>query len=744
MLYYDDLINELSDICGIEPEYWDIFGKKHTASIDTRKAVLRAMRLNIETAEDIANEISKKRWKSWKAFLEPVHVISVNTPAVLIPVYIPVNEGEESRLTISCTLEDESIHTILQKHTIPGKDIVISEQQWIDGKRYIKVFLHIDQREIGYYVLRVECKHPDKIFPEKNNKLQKTSRIIITPDACYLPENLRNSKAWGLSINLYAVRSKQNWGIGDFTDLKKIVRWVAGFKASLVGINPLHVIPNTSPFGASPYSPISRLYKNFIYLDIERIPEVKESEDAGKFMSSKKYSQKLDELRNADLIDYEAVASLKEKILKYAFSVFYKKHYLRNTVRGREFKKYISEEGLALESFAIFMALSEHMKKTKNAHSWQEWPRRYHNLSGKAVDAFRKEYKREILFYQYIQWLIDKQIRDISEDVEKHGLNAGLYYDLAIGSLSGGSDAWTYQEVIADRADVGAPPDDFSPDGQKWGFPPLIPEKLKDNAYELFIQTMRRCMKHGRAIRIDHALGLFRLFWIPDGMTPEDGAYVTCSSDDLLRIIALESTLNRTMVIAEDLGTMGEHVRETLKRFQMLSYRLFYFERNYPDPSFLSPEKYPDMALCAVTTHDLPTIYGYWRGRDIETRRSVGKYLNEAQWEQQVQDRERDKRLIISALKSQGIIADDFPSDPDMIPEMTAEFCLAIYKYLALSPCKLLLVSLDDIIGTLDQQNMPGTVDSYPNWMQKSHVTLEEIMIQGRFADLAEMLKKYF
>jgi (1->4)-alpha-D-glucan 1-alpha-D-glucosylmutase len=176
----------------------------------------------------------------------------------------------------------------------------------------------------------------------------------------------------------------------------------------------------------------------------------------------------------------------------------------------------------------------------------------------------------------------------------------------------------------------------------------------------------------------------------------------------------------------------------------MLSYRLFYFERNYPDPSFLPPEKYPDMALCAVTTHDLPTLYGYWRGRDIETRRSVGKYLNEEQWEQQVKDRERDKGLILTALRSQGLINDDFPSDPDMIPEMTAELCLAIYKYLALSPCKLLLVSLDDIIGTLDQQNMPGTVDSYPNWMQKSPVTLDEIMTRERFAAVTEMLKKYF
>jgi 4-alpha-glucanotransferase len=262
----------------------------------------------------------------------------------------------------------------------------------------------------------------------------------------------------------------------------------------------------------------------------------------------------------------------------------------------------------------------------------------------------------------------------------------------------------------------------------------MTPEKLKESGYELFIETIRKNMKYGGALRIDHALGLYRLFWIPAGMTPEHGAYLLQPAEDFLRIIALESQRNKTIVIAEDLGTIDDNFREMLQSFHMLSYRLFYFERNYPDPSFKAPEKYPEMALCAITTHDLPTIYGYWAGRDIEVKRQIGIYADEEAWRNDVLVRERDKRLILSALKAKSTLPDDFPEDPQAIPHMTHELCIAIYRYLAQSPCKLLLVSLDDIIGTLDQQNLPGTVDSHPNWMQKYTTSVEEILLDQRFS----------
>ncbi len=737
MSSYDELINELSELCGIMPEYWDIFGKKQITSVETKRAILRAMKLRVDSIDEVITEINERKYKSWRSFIEPVYVTLLNELPLKIPVYIPVPEGKENKLTLSLHIEDEKGQR--DAFMFSGEAVNISEQQWINGIHYIKIyFSDTIQRDIGYYKINVECIHPENIFPEGRNILQKKSKLIVTPDTCHIPPGLQVGRTWGLSINLYSIRSFRNWGIGDFTDLNRIVRWVADLKGGFVGINPLHIITNTKPFGISPYSPISRLYKNFIYLDIENILEVSESEDAQKIIKSVFFKKEINKLKKRKLIDYEQIALLKEKILRHAFHLFYEQHYTQDTPRGRDFQKYVSEEGNVLESYSLFFALWEHMNKTKNTYAWQDWPKEYHDLSSKKVQTFKKANKKGMLFYKYIQWLIDRQLKEVGEEARNLGMVAGLYHDLAIGSVNGGSDVWSYQQVIAGGADVGAPPDDFNLNGQNWGFPPLITEKLKDSGYELFIQTIRKNMKYGGALRIDHALGLFRLFWIPRGMSPKEGAYVRYQSEDLLRIIALESVRNRTMVIAEDLGTIGEDVRETLRRFQMLSYRLFYFERNYPDPSFLPPDKYPDMALCAVTTHDLPTLYGYWVKQDIKIRKRLDMYPDKKLWQQQMKERERDRALIISALKSQGIIPDDYPSEPKMTPEL----CQAIYRYLARTPCKLLLVSLDDIIGTLNQQNMPGTVDSYPNWIQKIPSTLEEIVSDERFVAISEMIRK--
>ncbi|MBE0425747.1 MAG: 4-alpha-glucanotransferase [Nitrospirae bacterium] len=735
--YYDELIDELSELCGIVLEYWDIFGKKNITSVETKKAVLRAMKINIDSIDDIEREINDRKWRPWNNFLEPVYVHSENDQPIFIPVYISLPEGEESKLTIVWSITDEN--DVKSKFTLEGDKINISGTQLIDGIRYVKIALSDrGYRDPGYYDINVECRHPENIFPGGSNIIGKKARVIISPDTCYIHPGLQNGRTWGLSINLYAIRSDRNWGVGDFTDLKNIISWIADLKGGFVGINPVHAIPNTKPFGISPYSPLSRLHKNFIYIDIEKLPEIKELTDAG-IISSDNLQKELDVCRKADLVDYERIASLKEKILKEAFEVFYRKFYMRNTVRGRDFRNFISGEGMTLEYFSIYMALASKHGGIKN---WKEWPEEYHDMEGKNIRVFKRKNKKQILFYQYIQWLIDRQQKEIDEEAKKREMKLGVYHDLAIGSVKSGSDAWSYQNVIAGDTDVGAPPDDFSPGGQNWGFPPMIPEKLKESGYELFIQTIRKNMKYCGALRIDHALGLFRLFWIPHGMSPGDGAYVNYPSEELLRIIALESNRNQTMVIAEDLGTIGENVRESLRSFNMLSYRLFYFERNYPDPSFLPPEKYPEMALCAVTTHDLPAIYGYWSGRDLEVKKQLGQYYDEAIWKTRFQERERDKKLIISALGSHGILHNNNISDADVIPEMTPELCLAIYQYLALTPCKLLLVYLDDILGTIDQQNMPGTVDSYPNWMQKTPLTLDEMMMDKRFIDLSGMLGK--
>ncbi|GER93148.1 4-alpha-glucanotransferase [hot springs metagenome] len=696
----EELINELSDLSGIIPEYWDIFGNKHTTTIETKKAILKAMKLDIDSDESIKNEIYAKKAYPWNRFIEPVKVISVNEQPFKVSIHVRVEKVEEDRIYISWAIRNEEGEEI-DKFILSSDEITISDERWMYGRRYVKIDL-TDKcyRDIGYYSVDIKFKIP-------NVEISGTSKVIITPDCCYMPLKLKDAKTWGISINLYSIRSCQNWGVGDFGDLKKIVKMVSELKGGFVGINPLHAIPNKKPFGISPYSPISRLYKNFIYLDMDNIPEVRELGSHSPVMNSL-----IDELRNTELIDYEKVASLKMSVLRSAFEVFYKEHYLKDTARSKGFKTYVAEQGNSLESFAAYLASSQSSAANSQV---------------------------EVLFYKYIQWLIEEQLREVSELTKNLGMSVGLYHDLAIGSIGDGSDAWNFQDIIANEIDLGAPPDDFNPTGQNWGFPPLIPDRLKESRYELFIQTIRKNMKHFGALRIDHALGMFRQFWIPKGMSASHGAYVKQPTEDLLRIIALESVRNSTMVIAEDLGTIGENVRETLFRFNMLSYRLLYFERNYPDPCFLQPEKYPEMALCAVTTHDLPTIYGWWICRDIDLKKRLGILPDEGVKQKSVSERERDKSLLIDALKSQGLIPDTHSSYLD---EMTPELCMAIYEYLARTPCKLLSVSLDDVIGTIDQQNMPGITDSYPSWMQKTSITLEQMIANKWFLALSEMFQK--
>lgn len=740
MHHYEELIHELAGLCGIVPEYWDSFGTQHIASIETKKAILKAMGMDLDSAEGIEHEIRELRKRPWNRVVEPVIAISVNQQPFELPLYLPLNEGEEQKLTISWSVEDEERNR--QDFSLSGDAISITDQQWIDGTRYVKIPLKDKgQREIGYYFVTITCEHPERIFPEEKHSLQKKSRVIIAPDQCYIPPPLEEGKTWGIYANLYSVRSARNWGIGDFTDLKELIRLTGRLKGGFVGINPLHAIPNKKPYGISPYSPISRLYKNFIYLDMDSISDVADSKEAQKILDSEVFKKELQEEKHEAMIDYKKIAFLKKSILTYAFEHFYDRHYLKNTERGRAFKEYVIYEDAPLEAYALFQALWEHMNTRLKVYIWQDWPAEYHNPQSSAVQKFRDDNERDILFYKYIQWLVDVQHRESAELAAELDLPVGIYHDLAIGSIGGGSNGWSYQNLVAGAINVGAPPDEFNINGQNWNFPPVVPERLRETGYEFFTDIIRKNIKYNGALRIDHALGMFRLFWIPSGMPAVEGAYVTYPVEDLLRIIALESVRYKTMIIAEDLGTVGENVHATLHRFRMLSYRLLYFERNYPDPSFTLPEHYPDIALCAVTTHDLPTLYGYWAERDLEVKKQLNLFRDDEQWQRYVRDRERDRGLLLNALKSRGIVSDDFPANPEMISAMTDELCLAIYHYLAHTPCKLVAVSLDDIIGTVDQQNMPGTTDEYPNWMQKTPLSLEQILSDKRFEALAEMFR---
>jgi len=710
------LIDELAELCGILPGYYDINGRFHTTTPETKVFILKAMGYDLSSSEAIKKALQQKRLYPWLSFIEPVYVYSLEEQPPRIFFYLPAEEGSETSISISISIFNEKGDLIHFSRITP----VRFKERDINGRRYIKVAYEC--REIvepGYYDAEIELSHPDKSY----DGLKKRTRLILSPGYSYLPDELLEGRCWGIAVNLYAIRSQNNWGAGDFDDLKKIISWISELGGDLVGINPLHAISNTMPYGVSPYAPLSRLYKNPLYLNMAEIY------DATKFINK----SDLKSLREKDLIDYEGVYSFKISVLRRVFADFYKNHYIKDTEEAKRFKSFIAKEGKDLELFALYLALSERFKTT----DWQRWPSEYHNPVGASVKRFYEDHRYDVLFFQYIQWLLDLQHRGLQDLSKKEGLLIGLYHDLAIGAVRGSSDVWSNQELFCTGIDLGAPPDDFSPDGQNWGFPPYLPERLRNQGYEFFIKTLRKNMQYAGALRIDHALGLFRQFWIPHGMSPSDGAYVRLPHEDFLKIVSLESFRNNTVIVAEDLGTIGENVRESLKRYRMLSYRLFYFERKYPDPSFLEPSSYPELSLSAVTTHDLPTLRGFWKGIDIDQRKSLGKFSNDDIWRSEIEKRNKDRLLIIEALKKERLIPEDY-----VIPdELTEELCLAIYAYIARTPSRIVLVSLDDIIGTLNQQNMPGTVDSYPNWRQKTEPFLEDILNDKRFQRLSEIFK---
>lgn len=724
---YEHLLSDLSALCGIASEYWDVFGTRHVTSLETRKAVLRAMGFGVERVEDLRAAISSRADGPWRNVVDPVHVLSVNGQPVTIPVFLPVAQGAERDLSITWSVRDEQGG--VAEFVRDGSGLTVSEERWINGVRYVRVELGDGvTRDIGYYDVSLRCRCGDEI--------RAATRLIIAPDRCFLPPGLSARKVWGLSVNLYALRSGRNWGIGDFTDLARTLEWVCSLGGSFVGVNPLHAIPNTLPYGVSPYSPISRIFRNFVYLDVERIPDVMASPEARELLASPAFAQARGRLRQGDLVDYQGAASLKEQVLRPAFAHFMAHE--KATERGRDFARFREEEGAALQSFALYMALRRQLERESGASSWQEWPPEFCRPDSAAVRTFRSGHESDVLFYEYLQWLTDRQLEDVAAGLRPCDMAIGVYQDLAIGAVSGGSDVWAYQDVMAADIDVGAPPDDFNPLGQNWGFPPAIPGRLREQGYELLIRTVRNAMDRSGALRIDHALGMFRLFWIPRGRPSSEGAYVTSPADEILRIIALESVRNRCAVVAEDLGTVGPDVRDALRRFGMLSMRLLYFERDYPEPSFLAPDRYPELAACAVTTHDLPTLCGYWEGKDIDLKERLGICRDAGTRDARRRDRQRDKALLIAAMEAQGIVPPDFRPDQGAHPQLP----LAVYGYLAKTPCTFVIVSLDDVIGTADQQNMPGTIAEYPNWRQKTPLSLEAIMADKRFVELADMFRQ--
>ncbi|MEN6587188.1 MAG: 4-alpha-glucanotransferase, partial [Sulfuricella sp.] len=531
----------LSAMVGILPEYFDVRGRRHATPAATRRALLTAMGIDVSTPERIAAAIAERELRPWRRALEPVAVVAARAPWVRLALPDARNREE---LEWHLTLEDGSEH----RARFRPAELAPLETGQIDGTGYTAWQLELGSNIVpGYH--RLAVAGADGEFAAQT--------LIVAPGACYLPAAVADSgRIWGPAVQLYAVRSERNWGIGDFTDLRVLLDHWAGQGADIVGINPVHALFPHNPEHASPYSASSRLFLNVLYLDVEAIADFHESDAARAMLRAPEFQMRLDGLRATDMVDYAGVAALKLPMLEMLYQHFREWHLGPGSERAKAFRAYQAREGERLHRQALFEALQEHFHNQDPAiWGWPAWPEPFRHPEAPEVRGFEAEMQGRIDFFAYLQWQSDLQLGAVGWRSLELGLGVGLYLDLAVSVDGGGAEAWANQEFYAIGAGVGAPPDLFNQNGQDWGLPPFVPERLREAGYAPFIATLRHSMQHAGALRLDHVMGLMRQYWVPSGASPAQGAYVRYPFADLLGILALESQRNRCMVVGEDLGT---------------------------------------------------------------------------------------------------------------------------------------------------------------------------------------------
>jgi len=555
----------------------------------------------------------------------------------------------------------------------------------------------------------------------------------------YIPPTLRSDRGWGFGLNLYALRSRRNWGIGDFTDLRDFVTYAAGAGADVVGINPLHALHYAEPEAASPYSPSSRYFLNPLYIDVEAVPEFADGGSHARALrervNSAPFGAALAALRDANAVAYGGVARAKYFALEELFAIFRE----RRGARAEAFAAFVARGGERLERFALYEALTERFAHG-GVRGWPAWPEAYRRPQNDAVREFAGTARRRIEYFKYLQWVASEQLAGVAAAAS--GMSIGLYLDLAVGSAADGADVWSAQEAYALDETIGAPPDPLGPSGQDWGLPVPLPAAMLRDGAASFADLLAANMAHAGALRIDHVMALQRLFCIPRGKRPAEGAYAAYPFEDLLAVATAESANARCLVVGEDLGTVPEGFRERLDREGIFSYRLLLFERD-DDGRFKSPDAYPERALATATTHDLPTLPGWCIGRDIETRLRTGSLPPEEAAESHAVRRVDVSRLFDALVEHGALDRDGFDALHRAVDERRpeaaayAELTRAAYRYLAASRARLVLIALDDATGEFDQVNVPGTFAEYPNWRRKNGLDLGDIATDPRIAALA-------
>ena len=563
--------------------------------------------------------------------------------------------------------------------------------------------------------------------------------LVVAPERCWVPAALQEGERWwGCTVQIYALRSGRNWGIGDFGDLRRLIEAAARHGASFIGLSPLHALFPHRPASASPYSPSSRHALNPMYLDVQSLVDLSGCRPALELVHSESFQARLRALREPELVDYPGVAAAKEEVLRLLWQHFEQHDLAGNSSRGEHFRGFLAQRQEALGRHALFEALQEHLHAADpDVWGWPAWPPEYRDPRSAAARAFERDNASAVRYRFWLQWLCELQLESAQRYARSRGMGLGLYCDLAVGANEGGAETWEQPDLYARGMHAGAPPDALNVLGQDWGLPPMNPMALEAARCRPFIEILRANMRHAGALRLDHVMSLMRLFWTG----AQGGTYVRYPLDTLLSILALESHRSRCLVIGEDLGNVAPQMREAMHERALVSYRPLLFERT-AEGGYKPPAQWQAQAMAVVSTHDLPTLRGFWLGEDIEIAGRLQLYPDAAAGEEQVLSRAQDRARLLLALQHESLLPAGATVHPTSLPDATPPFVEAVYAYLARTPCWLVGVQLEDVSGQLVQVNVPGTTEErFPNWRRKLSLAVDELAGDARFASVAAVLR---
>ena len=686
-------LRQLARLYGVQTAYTDMFQRRKQASPEALLHTLRALGAGLRTLDDVPAELRERQRAQWNRTVEPT-VTAWDRASTEISLRLP---ADRARGSLHCALELESGE--LHSYNFKLAKLRTPERVKLDGVRYVVKKLRLPGKiPFGYHRLRLEAG--GRAFETK---------VLSAPRRAFQLKKEKRSRNWGVFIPLYALHSERSWGAGDFTDLETLMDWTASLEGRLVGTLPLLASFLDPPLVPSPYSPVSRLFWNELYVDPSRAPELERSAAARTLLESSGALEEMETLRSAPLVDYRRLMAFKRRVLETLAQTFFREP--ESNPRRAAMRELLTSNP-ELETYARFRATLE-----KTRTSWRSWPRPLSDGVLKEGDFARDA--RD--YHLYVQFLAEEQLSALSAKT-----TSGLYLDMPLGVHPDGYDAWRERLVFAHHATGGAPPDRIFTVAQDWGFPPLHPEAIRMQGYRYVIAYLRHQMRHARMLRIDHVMGLHRLFWIPEGIEPSEGVYVQYHSEELYAILSLESHRSRTVLVGENLGTVPSFVnramtRHNIKKIYVLQYSIAPRNRRPLRPV-------PNGSVASLNTHDTPPFRAFVAGLDIDDRFASG-LLSDKQSEEEHKERTAARKSLERLFRARG-----------RTPRLT-QLLRSCLSFLASSGAALLLINLEDLWLASEPQNVPGPKTANPNWRRKARYPLDEFTDRREIVEILRLVE---